>query len=45
MLAQWIGEQIARVLRKQGATGLAALEVEVEENFGQSAFCRRELNR
>lgn len=29
----------------RGVPELTALEVEVEEAFGQSAFCRRELNR
>ncbi len=45
LLAGWIGEQIADTLREQAAPGLKAIEIEVEENFGQSAFCRRELNR
>ena len=45
MLAQWIGQQIANALHEQPAKGLRAIEVEVEENFGQSAFCRKELNR
>lgn len=45
MLAQWIGEPITCTLREQGITGLTALEVEVEGNFGQSAFCRRDLDR
>jgi 6-pyruvoyltetrahydropterin/6-carboxytetrahydropterin synthase len=45
MLAQWIGAEIETRLR--GATGLrpglAAIEVEVEESFGQRAFCRWSL--
>ena len=42
LLAGWIGEQIATALREQAAPGLKAIEIEVEENFGQSAFCRKE---
>jgi 6-pyruvoyltetrahydropterin/6-carboxytetrahydropterin synthase len=43
MLAQWIGGEIESALREQGADNLTMLEVEVEESFGQSAFCRKEL--
>lgn len=43
-LAEWIGGEIEAALKQRGATGLRLLEVEVEESFGQSAFCRRELN-
>jgi 6-pyruvoyltetrahydropterin/6-carboxytetrahydropterin synthase len=43
MLAQWIGGEIENSLRERGAKNLTALEVEVEEVFGQSAFCRRAL--
>jgi 6-pyruvoyltetrahydropterin/6-carboxytetrahydropterin synthase len=42
-LAEWIGGELGKELRALGAQGLAALEVEVEESFGQSAFCRLEL--
>lgn len=42
-LAEWIGGELEQALRARGARGLRALEVEVEESFGQSAFCRREL--
>ena len=42
-LAEWIGGEIETALRELGARGLTALEVEVEESFGQSAICRREL--
>jgi 6-pyruvoyltetrahydropterin/6-carboxytetrahydropterin synthase len=44
MLAQWIAGEIETELRGRGAQNLAALEVEVEESFGQSAFCRRDLS-
>ena len=43
MLAQWIAGEVETDLRRQGATHLTTLEVEVEEVFGQSAFCRRAL--
>jgi len=42
-LAEWISGEIETELRQRGATGLTMLEVEVEESFGQSAFCRREI--
>jgi 6-pyruvoyltetrahydropterin/6-carboxytetrahydropterin synthase len=44
-LAAWIGEQIVRELERRGEPldGLRALEVEVEESFGQRAFCRMAL--
>lgn len=44
-LAAWIGDQLAASLAAEGAAHLTALEVEVEETIGQSAICRRELNR
>ena len=42
MLAQWIAAGIEARLRDQGGlrAGLTALEVEVEESFGQRAYCR-----
>jgi 6-pyruvoyltetrahydropterin/6-carboxytetrahydropterin synthase len=43
MLAQWIAGEVEAELRQRGATNLTTLEVEVEEVFGQSAFCRRAL--
>lgn len=43
MLAQWIGGEIEAALRERGAKNLTTLEVEVEESFGQSAFCRLAL--
>lgn len=42
-LAEWINGEIETELRQRGAAGLTTLEVEVEESFGQSAFCRKEL--
>jgi 6-pyruvoyltetrahydropterin/6-carboxytetrahydropterin synthase len=44
-LARWIGDELLSALRERGAdlSRLRALEVEVEESFGQRAFCRREL--
>jgi 6-pyruvoyltetrahydropterin/6-carboxytetrahydropterin synthase len=43
-LAAWIGDQLVAALAAGGASHLTALEVEVEETVGQSAFCRRELS-
>lgn len=43
-LAAWIGDQLVAALAAEGASHLTALEVEVEETVGQSAFCRRELS-
>lgn len=40
-LAEWIGNELEADINTQGLT---TLEVEVEETFGQSAFCRKELN-
>jgi 6-pyruvoyltetrahydropterin/6-carboxytetrahydropterin synthase len=45
MLAQWIAGEVEADLRRQGAARLTTLEVEVEEVTGQSAFCRRDLQR
>jgi 6-pyruvoyltetrahydropterin/6-carboxytetrahydropterin synthase len=42
-IAEWIAGQIEADLRGRGLTRLQALEVEVEETFGQSAFCRKTL--
>ena len=44
-LAAWIGDQLVAALAAEGISHLTALEVEVEETVGQSAFCRRELSR
>jgi 6-pyruvoyltetrahydropterin/6-carboxytetrahydropterin synthase len=40
MLAQMLTERLLAELEKLGATGLTAVEMEVEENFGQSAVYR-----
>ena len=42
-LAEWIAGEIEADLRGRGLSGLRALEVEVEESFGQSAFYRKAL--
>ena len=40
MLAQLLTDRLEARLRETGADGLTAIEMEVEENFGQSAICR-----
>ena len=40
MLAQMLTERLQAALNDQGAQGLTAIEMEVEENFGQSATYR-----
>jgi 6-pyruvoyltetrahydropterin/6-carboxytetrahydropterin synthase len=40
MLAQMLTERLYAELQAQGAKGLTAIEMEVEENFGQSAVYR-----
>ena len=40
MLAQMLTERLQGELQKLGAKGLTAIEMEVEENFGQSAVYR-----
>ena len=40
MLAQMLTERLHAELQTLGATGLTAIEMEVEENFGQSAVYR-----
>ncbi|MEZ6057023.1 MAG: 6-carboxytetrahydropterin synthase [Planctomycetaceae bacterium] len=42
-LAEWIGERLQVALLAGGATKLTSIEVEVEENFGQSAYCLRHI--
>ena len=44
MLAQMLTERLHAELSAQGAKGLTAIEMEVEENFGQSAVFRMRLN-
>jgi len=43
MLAQMLTERLRAELESRGATGLTAFEMEVEENFGQSAVYRLTL--
>jgi len=43
MLAQMLTDRLQAELSARGASGLTAIEMEVEENFGQSAVCRVEL--
>ena len=40
MLAEMLIDRLRAALKEAGATGLTAIEMEVEENFGQSATCR-----
>jgi 6-pyruvoyltetrahydropterin/6-carboxytetrahydropterin synthase len=40
MLAQLLTDRLEAQLRSTGIQGLTAIEMEVEENFGQSATCR-----
>ncbi len=43
MLASWISDKLLERLGERGTTGVREIAVEVEESFGQSAFCRRSL--
>jgi 6-pyruvoyltetrahydropterin/6-carboxytetrahydropterin synthase len=43
MLAQMLTDRLRAELESRRARGLTAIEMEVEENFGQSAFCRVDL--
>ncbi len=43
MLAQLLTSRLRGALDKRGARGLTAIEMEVEENFGQSAVYRLDL--
>jgi len=43
MLAQYLAGRVCRELASSGAVALRAVEVEVEENFGQSATYRESL--
>lgn len=43
MLAQMLTERLQAALTAEGAKGLTAIEMEVEENFGQSAVYRLTL--
>lgn len=44
MLAQMLATRLQAQLAAAGATGLTAIEMEVEENFGQSVVFRMELS-
>jgi 6-pyruvoyltetrahydropterin/6-carboxytetrahydropterin synthase len=44
MLAEMLIDRLRAALEENGATGLTAIEMEVEENFGQSATCRVTLD-
>ena len=44
MLAEMLIDRLRAALKDSGATGLTAIEMEVEENFGQSATCRVTLD-
>lgn len=44
MLAQLLTDRLRAALDAAGARGLTAIEMEVEENFGQSAVCRTTLS-
>ena len=43
MLAQYLGIRVREALRRDGHTHLTLLELEVEENYGQSATYRETL--
>jgi 6-pyruvoyltetrahydropterin/6-carboxytetrahydropterin synthase len=43
MLAELLTVRLQAALESRGARGLTAIEMEVEENFGQSAICRTPL--
>ena len=44
MLAEYLTGQLREELEAEGATGVTAIEMEVEENFGQSATFRLQLD-
>ncbi|MEJ2483434.1 MAG: 6-carboxytetrahydropterin synthase [Gemmatimonadota bacterium] len=43
MLATWILDRLVERMAARGASSVHEIEVEVEESFGQSAFCRRRV--
>jgi hypothetical protein len=43
MLAQYLGTQVRDELSRSGFTHLSLLELEIEENYGQSATYRETL--
>jgi len=44
LIAAWIVDRLLERLAMRGAIGARRVEVEVEESFGQSAFCHRRLD-
>ena len=44
MLARLLTDRLRAELDKSGASGLTAIEMEIEENFGQSAYYRLTLS-
>lgn len=44
LIATWIVDRLLERLDVRGVGGIHQIEVEVEESFGQSAFCRRRLD-
>ena len=44
MLAELLAGRLRAELEKMGAKGLTVIEMEVEENFGQSAVYREKLS-
>jgi 6-pyruvoyltetrahydropterin/6-carboxytetrahydropterin synthase len=44
MIARLLTERLQAELARGGAAGLTAIEMEIEENFGQSAFYRMTLS-
>jgi 6-pyruvoyltetrahydropterin/6-carboxytetrahydropterin synthase len=43
MLAEMLADRLRAELEKAGARGLTAIEMEIEENFGQSATFRMKM--
>jgi 6-pyruvoyltetrahydropterin/6-carboxytetrahydropterin synthase len=43
--ARWITEELEIALHERGAANLTAIEIEVEETFGQSAYYRKEIKQ
>jgi 6-pyruvoyltetrahydropterin/6-carboxytetrahydropterin synthase len=43
MLARYLAGRVKEELQSAGAARLRALSVEVEESFGQSAWCRERM--
>jgi 6-pyruvoyltetrahydropterin/6-carboxytetrahydropterin synthase len=44
LISSWIVDRLLERLDARGVRGIRQIEVEVEESFGQSAFCRRRLD-